>query len=100
MFGFLVSVVGEKDGGDMKKQTRYSDAPTGVAEAIESAEIIDDFLPPPDSLVFKDETVKVTISLTQKSVDFFKRSAEEQGVPYQTMIRKVLDLYSERYHGK
>ena len=45
MFGFLVPVIGEKDGGDMKKQTQYSDAPTGVAEAIKSAEIIDDFLP-------------------------------------------------------
>ncbi|MBT3271569.1 MAG: toxin-antitoxin system antitoxin subunit [Spirochaetales bacterium] len=37
------------------------------------------------------------MSLTQKSVDFFKKTAEEQGVPYQTMIRKVLDLYSQRF---
>ena len=71
-----------------------------VAEAIRSAEVIDDFLPPPEALIPRDETVKVTISLTQKSVEFFKKSAEEQGVPYQTMIRKVLDLYTERYQAK
>ena len=81
----------------MSKKTIYRDAPTDVAEAINAAEVIDDFLPPPEKLVLRDETVKVTISLTLKSVDFFKKTAEEQGVPYQTMIRKVLDLYSQRY---
>ena len=84
----------------MSKKTGYRDAPPQVAEAIRSATVIDDFLPPPDELIPRDETVKVTISLTQKSVDFFKVSAEKQGVPYQTMIRKVLDLYSQRYDRK
>ena len=81
----------------MKKDNGYSDAPTGVAEAIKEAKLIDDFLPPPDELILRDDTVKVTISLTKRSVDFFKKSANKQGVPYQTMIRKVLDLYSQRY---
>ena len=81
----------------MSKKTIYRDAPKDIAEAINAAEVVDDFLPPPEELVLRDETVKVTISLTQKSVDFFKKTAEEQGVPYQTMIRKVLDLYSQRY---
>ena len=81
----------------MSKKTVYRDAPEGVAAAINAAEVVDDFLPPPEELVLRDETVKVTISLTQKSVDFFKKTADEQGVPYQTMIRKVLDLYSQRY---
>ena len=81
----------------MSKKTEYRDAPAGVAAAIDSAEVVDDFLPPPEELVLRDETVKITISLTQKSVDFFKRTAEKQGVPYQSMIRKVLDLYTQRY---
>ena len=76
----------------MKKKTGYRDAPVGIAEAIKSAEVVDDFLPPPEELILRDETVKVTISLTQRSVDFFKRSAEKQGVPYQKMIRQVLDI--------
>ncbi|MBT3273639.1 MAG: CopG family transcriptional regulator [Spirochaetales bacterium] len=88
---------GEKDGGDMSKKMIYRDAPKAVAEAINAAKVVDDFLPPPEELLLRNETVKVTISLTQTSVDFFKKSAEEQGVPYQAMIRKVLDLYSQRY---
>ena len=84
----------------MKKKSGYSDAPAGIAKAIENARVIDDFLPPPEGLVPRDDTVKVTISLTKKSVDFFKESASKQGVPYQTMIRKVLDLYSKRYQGE
>ena len=91
---------GEKDGEDMKKKNGYSEAPTEVAEAISGAKVIDDFLPPPADLLLRNDTVKVTISLTKKSVDFFKKSASKQGVPYQSMIRKVLDLYSQRYHGK
>ena len=84
----------------MKKKNGYSDAPTDVGEAIKDAKVIDDFLPPPDELILRDDTVKVTISLTKKSVDFFKKSAIKQGVPYQTMIRKVLDLYSQRYQRR
>ena len=84
----------------MKKDDRYEEAPAGVAEAIEQAVAVEDFLPPPESLVLKDDTVKVTISLTKKSVDFFKNSARRQGVPYQTMIRRVLDLYSDRFQRK
>ncbi len=84
----------------MSKKTGYRDAPPQVAEAIRSATVIDEFRPVPDELIPRDETVKVIISLTQKSVDFFKVSAEKQGVPYQTMIRKVLDLYSQRYDRK
>ena len=84
----------------MKKKTRYSNAPADVADAIGSAEIVEDFLPPPEDLIFRDDTVKVTISLTQKSIDFFKESAKKQGVPYQSMIRRVLDLYARRYQEK
>ena len=82
----------------MKKKSGYSEAPTNVAEAISGAKVIEDFLPRPEDLLLRDDTVKITISLTKKSVDFFKNSANKQGVPYQTMIRKVLDLYSQRYH--
>jgi hypothetical protein len=32
-----------------------------------------DFLPSPEELALKDETVKVTISLSKTSIDFFKK---------------------------
>ena len=76
---------------------KYEKASAKLAEAIEQAEVIPDFLPSPDRLVLREETVRVTLNLNRRSVDFFKSSARKNGVPYQRMIRKVLDIYAERY---
>ncbi len=81
----------------MNKTRKYEKAPSSIAEAIEQAEVIRDFLPPPDQLVLREETVRVTLNLNKKSVDFFKVKAQENGVPYQSMIRKVLDIYAEQF---
>jgi predicted DNA binding CopG/RHH family protein len=54
-------------------------------------------LPPPDQLVLKEETVKVTLALTKESVDFFKKIAREKHTHYQTMIRALLEQYTEHY---
>lgn len=56
-----------------------------------------DFLPPPEDLILKENTVKVTISLSQSSVEFFKKHAQRQHPPCQAMIRKALDLYVEKF---
>jgi hypothetical protein len=58
--------------------------------------VIEDFLPPPDRLVPREENVKVTLSLSRRSLDFFKREAKKRRVPYQRMIRSLVDLYAER----
>ena len=71
----------------MKKKTRYSDEPLG------NLQIIDDFLPPPEKLAFKEENVKVTIALSKFSVEFFKREAKKHSTQYQKMIRRLLDFY-------
>jgi predicted DNA binding CopG/RHH family protein len=57
--------------------------------------VIKDFLPPPEKLVLRETNVKVTLSLSQRSVDFFKREAAKQRVPYQRMIRALVDAYAE-----
>jgi predicted DNA binding CopG/RHH family protein len=44
--------------------------------------------------VLKDETVKITISLSKTSVDFFKKEAEKYNTPYQKMIRRLLHEYA------
>jgi hypothetical protein len=62
--------------------------------------IIEDFLPPPDRLVLREENVKVTLSLSQRSVAFFKRAAEQRRVPYQRMIRALVDAYAEKQSGR
>jgi len=74
----------------MSKRIRYSDEPI-------KAEVVEDFLPPPEDLVRKEDTVKVTLSLDRSSVQFFKRHARRNGVPYQRMIRRVLQVYAERH---
>ena len=56
--------------------------------------IVRDFLPPPEELVLAEDNVKVTLSLTRRSLDFFKREAKQRRVPYQRMIRALVDDYA------
>jgi len=79
----------------MKKRTvKYSKGEIGRVR------VIDDFLPSPDKLVLREENVKVTLSLSQRSVAFFKRAARQRRVPYQRMIRALVDGYAEKQSGK
>ena len=59
--------------------------------------VVADFLPSPEELAFREETVKVTIALSRSSVDFFKREASKHRVPYQKMVRRLLDDYALRH---
>jgi len=60
-------------------------------------EVVKDFLPPPDQLVLKEDRVKVTISLSKGSVEFFKKEAKKQRISYQKMIRRIIDVYTSQY---
>ena len=75
----------------MKGKIRYSHEPMGEIK------IVEDFLPPPDQLVLKGEKVKVTISLSKGSVEFFKKEAKKRHTSYQKMIRRVIDFYTAKY---
>jgi predicted DNA binding CopG/RHH family protein len=55
--------------------------------------------PLPDQLVRRDDNVKVTLSLSRRSVAFFKREARKHRVPYQRMIRALVDEYATRQRG-
>lgn len=72
----------------MKKKITYTDEPMGKVR------VIPDFLPSPEQLAFKEEKVKVTISLSKASLDFFKEQAELHNTAYQKMIRNLLDTYA------
>ena len=63
---------------------------------IGKVKIIKDFLPHPSELVLKEDNIKVTLSLSRRSIEFFKREAKKQSVPYQKMIRALVDGYAER----
>ncbi|MFN2343664.1 MAG: hypothetical protein ABR542_09930, partial [Desulfonatronovibrio sp.] len=64
----------------MKEKTKYTDEPMGKVK------VVSDFLPSPGELALKDETIKVTISLSKTSVDFFKKEAKKHNTQYQKMI--------------
>jgi hypothetical protein len=58
--------------------------------------VVEDFLPSPEALVAREDNVKVTLSLSRRSVDFFKRAAKSQDVRYQRMIRALVDAYADK----
>jgi len=67
-----------------------------TAGEIGRVKVVEDFLPSPDALVARDDNVKVTLGLSRRSVEFFKRAAKERRVPYQRMIRALVDAYAEK----
>jgi len=85
---FLEPVIGVKVNEYMNAKSKYTDEPIGKIE------IVADMLPSPEELAFKEDTVKVTISLSKSSVDFFKKEAKKHDTKYQQMIRRLLDAYT------
>ena len=81
----------DKERKSMKEKIKYSDEPIGRVK------VLKDFLPSPEELALKDETVKVTISLSKTSIDFFKREAKKYNTQYQKMIRRLLDEYTAHH---
>ena len=77
-------VTGEKERQFMSAKIKYTDEPI-------EARIVQDFLPPPDELAFREEGVKITIALSRKSIEFFKSEATKHHTQYQRMIRRLID---------
>ena len=72
------------------KAVKYS------AGEIGRVKVVEDFLPSPEALVTREDNVKVTLGLSRRSVEYFKRAAKTRRVPYQRMIRALVDAYAER----
>jgi hypothetical protein len=75
----------------MGAKTKTTDEPMGRPA------VVADFLPAPEDLVFREEGVKVTLALSKRSVEFFKREATKHNTQYQRMIRRLLDAYAEHH---
>ena len=82
---------GGKENRYMKKKIKYSN------EEIGKVEVIKDFLPKPEDLIFKEDTVKVTLNLSKSSIEFFKEIAQKHGSQYQKVIRNLLDRYTSHF---
>ncbi|SRR6266567_723235 len=66
-------------------------------EPLGKLRVVPDFLPAPKDLVFREESVKVTLTLSKRSVEFFKQEAAKHDTQYQRLIRRQLDAYVEHY---
>ena len=75
----------------MKKKITYTDEP------MDNVKVVRDFMPSPEELAFREETVKVTLQLSRSSVDYFKQEAQIHHTPYQRMIRRLLDEYTAQH---
>ena len=71
----------------MSAKIKYTNEPLGKVR------VVADFLPSPAELAFNEESVKITLALSKKSVDFFKAEAEKNHTQYQRMIRRLIDIY-------
>lgn len=75
----------------MKKKIKYTHEPIKLGRRVE------DFLPSPAEMVLKEKSKRVTINLNEESLHIFQRVATRLGVPYQRLLRTVVDLYAHRY---
>lgn len=55
-----------------------------------------DFLPLPLATARAERMVKVTMLLSARSVEYFKRQSAKHSVPYQALIRRLVDEYVDR----
>ena len=86
-----ILAIGARARESMSERTRkYTEGEIG------DLRVVEDFLPPPAELVLREDTVKVTLALSRRSLDFFKKEAGKARVPYQRMIRALVDAYAER----
>ena len=89
----MVQDIGEKERNIMKKKTQKSNKPIGELKRIV------DFLPPPEMLVRKEPTKKITLEISVTALEFFKSKGKELHSPYQTMIRNLLDIYAHAHQS-
>jgi predicted DNA binding CopG/RHH family protein len=83
--------IGEREGTIMKKTNRDVNMPIGKLTKVK------DMLPPPEELMVSEKTVKVTLRLSETSIKFFKQYAQKYHTKYQRVIRRLVDVYAERF---
>jgi len=74
----------------MKKRTIYT------AEPLAMGEKVNDFLPPSSQLIKLETTVKIALEINQSSLAFFKEQAKHEHIPYQEMLKNLIDTYAKQ----
>ena len=84
----------------MKRKIRYTDAPKEIQESMERGVDVTDWFHEnfpqfrPEALAANPPQVKVTLGLGRDAVEFFKAQGKKLKVPYQRMIRNLIDRYA------
>lgn len=84
----------------MSNKTNYTDVPADVAQSLDDAIVVSDFLPSPEDLVRRVEKEKITIAIDKHSLELFKDYAKTHDTKYQTMINGVLGSYADKFLNK
>lgn len=95
IYEFSAQDIGVKERNAMKNI--YSDPEKSVMEALDSAVLVEDFLPSPSELVRKSTKEKITILIDSDCINFFKAEAKKNHTKYQTMMNEVLSQYAKHY---
>ena len=74
----------------MKKRVQYTDEPMQMR-------LIKDFLTSPEELVTKGKRVKVSVEISQSSLDFFRQQVGRSKMQAKNMIGTLLDVYATQY---
>ena len=74
-----------------KRKVRYENSPFGKVTLGRETWI--GRLPTPEELAERERTAKITLAVTASSLRTLKKQAEKSGIPYQVMIRRLLDAY-------
>ena len=75
----------------MHKEIEYEENPFGNVKVGKRVFLTN--LPSPAELAKAEQNTKITLSISSDSLQFFKREAAKHNVPYQAMIRRLLDEY-------
>lgn len=87
----------------MRRKREYTDAPKEIEEAMDRGVDVTEWFHEtypqfrPEALAANQAKVKVTLTLGEDSVKFFKAKAKKLKVPYQRMIRNLVDRYAEAH---
>jgi len=73
----------------MRKRIKYTNEPMQF-------KIVEDFLPPPEQLVRRTRKVKVTLEVTEPTVELFRKKAGRSANGYRRMMEELLDFYATR----
>jgi predicted DNA binding CopG/RHH family protein len=77
-----------------KNKTRSAD------KIVEKSNSFKNLMPSLDKLAQKEDSIKVTLSLTKASVEYFKNEASKREVCYQVMIRNLIDEYVKHFSNQ